>query len=401
MKFIAFYILTMTKSVGGTLHKRSPHEKFCWPSLFRDVQHWCKSCEACQKESDKRITYEPRNPVFSYGLFEKWGVDAIGPLPQTNTRKVFIIVAIDYMTHWAEAVSTRRITAQEVGKFIFESICCRFGVPLEIVSNHGPGFRANILQELLTKLKVKHRFSSPYYPQCNGLVEKTNGILVKIIAKKVQERPKDWDKHLSTALWAYRTSFKVTTQFAPFHLVYGQEAILPIEVMIPSSRLLLRVEKDAKEQWQKRLADLHKLEFTREEALGFYIEQANKRRDQFNKQLKDKGLTKGMLVLRYDSRLDTRHDTKFLPRWEGPFIIYQRYQNGSYQLQDLSGNLHKTRENGWRFKPYLQRADPQASVEVLNERRECPSIRTQGPLDMGEFTLPLHSLFENFEAPEV
>ena len=108
-----------------------------------------------------------------------------------------------------------------------------------------------------------------------------------------------------------------------------------------------------------------------------------------------------MLVLRYDSRLDTRHDTKFLPRWEGPFITYHRYQNGSYQLQDLSGKLHKTRANGWRLKPYLQRADPPATVAVLNERRECSSVQTQNPLDMGEFTLPLHSLFENFETPEV
>ena len=290
-------------------------------------------------------------------------------------KEVFIIVAIDYMTHWAEAVRTRRITAQEVGKFMFESICCRFGVPLEIVSDHGPGFRADILQEFLTKLKVKHRFSSPYYPQCNGLVKKTNGILVKNISKQVQEKPKDWDKHLSSALWAYRTSFKVTTQFTPFHLVYGQEAILPIEVMIPSSRLLLRAEKDASEQWQKILADLHKLEFIREEALGFYIEQADRRKDQFNKQLKDKGLTKGMLVLKYDSRLDTRYDTKFLPQWEGPFIIYHRYQNGSYQLQDFFGKLHKTRANGWRLKPYLQRANPQASVEVLNVREECPYTR--------------------------
>ena len=75
--------------------------------------------------------------------------------------------------------------------------------------------------DLLARLKVKYMHSSPYYPQCNGLVEKVNGILVKIISKQVKDKPKDWDKHLSTALWAYRTSFKVSTQFTLFHLVYG------------------------------------------------------------------------------------------------------------------------------------------------------------------------------------
>ena len=134
-------------------------------------------------------------PIFAYGPFEKWGIDAVGPLPRTNTGKVYILVAVDYMTRWAEAVSTRRITATEVGKFIFNSICCRFGTPLEIVSDQGPGFRAELTTDLLARLKVKYRHSSPYYPQCNGLVEKVNGILVRIISKQVKDKPKDWDKH--------------------------------------------------------------------------------------------------------------------------------------------------------------------------------------------------------------
>lgn len=93
------------------------------------------------------------------------------------------MVAVYYMTRWAKAVSTRHITAQDVNKFLFENIFCRFVLPLKIILDHGPGFRGNVLQDLLGRLKVKHRYSSPYYPQCNGLVEKMNGILVKIISK--------------------------------------------------------------------------------------------------------------------------------------------------------------------------------------------------------------------------
>ena len=87
------------------------------------------------------------------------------------------------MTQWAEAVSTRQITTKYKNRFVFENIWCRFGVPLKIISVHGPGCRGDVLQDLLGRLKVKHRYSSPYYPQCNGLVEKLNGILVKIISK--------------------------------------------------------------------------------------------------------------------------------------------------------------------------------------------------------------------------
>ena len=113
---------------------------FVWPSLHRDVQHWCKTCKVCQKTGVRRLTYKPQTPIQSFGPFDKWGIDAIGPLPRTQSGKEYIIVGVDYMTRWAEAAPTSRITASEVGKFIFEFICCRFGVPLEIISDRGPGF---------------------------------------------------------------------------------------------------------------------------------------------------------------------------------------------------------------------------------------------------------------------
>ena len=136
----------------------------------------------------------------------------------------------------------------------------------------------------MRRLNVKHRFFSPYYPQCNSLVEKVNEVLVQIISKQVKDKPKDRDKHLSTALWAYRTSFKVSTQFTPFHLVYGQEALLPIEVEVPSLKLLTKIGREPGQSWESRLLSIHKLEETREESTEFYIDQATKKREKFNKQ---------------------------------------------------------------------------------------------------------------------
>ena len=150
---------------------------FTWPSLIRDAYFWCKTCDACQRTGPQRLTYEPQRVVTSFGPFEKWGIDAIGPLPRTSSGKQYIIVGVDYMTRWAEAAATSWITAEEVAKFIFENICCRFGTPLEILSDRGPGFRADLVGELMEKLGIKRRHSTPYYPQCNGLLEKVNGMI--------------------------------------------------------------------------------------------------------------------------------------------------------------------------------------------------------------------------------
>ena len=89
------------------------------------------------------------------------------------------------MTRWVEAVPTSKITAKDVTKFVFNRIYCKFGTPLEIILDRGPGFRGDLVKELMIKLGVKHRHSTPYYPQCNGLVEKVNGMIYKIISKHV------------------------------------------------------------------------------------------------------------------------------------------------------------------------------------------------------------------------
>ena len=70
-----------------------------------------------------------------------------------------------------------------------------------------------------------------------------------------------------------------------------------------------------------------------------------------------------MLVLRYDNKLDNRYDAKFQKRWEGPFFIFQKFKNGSYRLEDLTGRVHKTPVNGWRLKPCLCHKDPLATYK--------------------------------------
>ncbi|MCO5614443.1 hypothetical protein L7F22_068725 [Adiantum nelumboides] len=326
--------------------------------LVKEIEKILMFCHdgVCGGHFAQEIT--SRFPIFAYGPFEKWGIDAIGPLPRTSTGKQYILIATDYMTRWVKAASVARITATDVSKFVLDYIYSRFGTPLEILSDRGPGFRADLLDALLENLSIKHVHSTPYYPQCNGLVEKTNGVLCKIITKHVRDRPQDWDKHLTAALWAYRTSFKVSTQFTPYHLVYGQEALLPIEVELGSLRVLARETTSSKEKLEQRILDLQRLELDREAAIDYYITQANKKREEFNNKVKEKKLEEGKLVMRYDSRLDLSHNKKFLQRWEGPYVIFKKFKNGSYRLQELSGKIQKYPVNGWRLKEFFQRIQP-------------------------------------------
>ncbi|MCO5603330.1 hypothetical protein L7F22_057480 [Adiantum nelumboides] len=119
-----------------------------WPSMNRDVVHWCKSCHECQVYQKRKLIPEPLKGIVSYGPFEKWGVDVIGPLPGTRNGKHYILSAVDYMTKWPKAKASRGATSKDVCNFIFDCICCRFGVPLELVSDQGKEFRNDLIEGL-------------------------------------------------------------------------------------------------------------------------------------------------------------------------------------------------------------------------------------------------------------
>src|SRR5579859_3260003 len=75
------------------------------------------------------------------------------------------------------------------------------------------------------------------YAQAIGQAESSNKILIKLIKKKIEDKPRRWHEVLSEALWAHRISRHGATKVTPYELVYGQEAVLPAEVNLNAYRL--------------------------------------------------------------------------------------------------------------------------------------------------------------------
>jgi len=115
----------------------------------------------------------------------------------------YLIVATDYLTKWFEAAVVKKCNQKVAAKFMYNQIICRYGCPLEIVTDQGTHFANELVSKLLKRMSVKHQRSSPYYLQANGLVEKNNGVLTNILGKIILEKQREWDLHIGEALWAY------------------------------------------------------------------------------------------------------------------------------------------------------------------------------------------------------
>ena len=138
-------------------------------------------------------------------------------------------------------------------------------------------------------------------------------MIYNIISKHVGNKTRHWDKNLNAALWAYHTSFKASLGFTPFHLVHGQEALLPIEVKLSSLKVLLQSQKKGKEMLKQHVLDLERLALSREDAMEHYAKQAEERKRKFNANLAPKNITEGSLILCYNNRFDYNKSDRFVP----------------------------------------------------------------------------------------
>ena len=168
------------------------------------------------------------------------------------------------------------------------------------------------------------------------------GNLTKTIAGSLT----NWDDKLWAALWAYRTVHKVTTQFIPFQLVYGQEAILPIEFDLSSLPIVIDNQSEEADSLQARLRVLEALDGTRWIAyLNNYVIQVQWK-SYYDSKLKEKVFHIGDLVLLYDSRF-FKFFGKLQTHWLGPYEVIDVNPNGSIQLKDFEGKILPTQINGY------------------------------------------------------
>ncbi|CAM6097605.1 unnamed protein product [Calypogeia fissa] len=155
-----------------------------WKTMHKDTHDYVKTCDACQRLGPIKESMEFR-PVIAPYIFQKWGMDFIGPIhPMARySQNQYILAATEYTTKWVEAIATRENTARVTAKFLYQNIITRYGLPGELVSDQGTHFMNSPIQELTTNYNIRHRFSTPYYPQCNGQVESTNKILLNTLRK--------------------------------------------------------------------------------------------------------------------------------------------------------------------------------------------------------------------------
>ncbi|KAL2893862.1 Pro-Pol polyprotein [Bienertia sinuspersici] len=221
-------------------------------------------CQKCQRFAP--TIHRPANdlqPILNPIPFAQWGMDILGPFPRAPGGKRWLIVGIDYFSKWIEAESLVQITRKEVRKFIWQNIMTCYSLLVCLVFDHGKQFDNDDIKEFLSQYHVKFASSAVCHPQSNGLAEAANKKILNSLLKRLEDKKGKRLFELHNTLWSLKTTRRESTWQTPFCMVYGTEALMPIEAGSTS----LRVQRYHGAENDRVLAErLDVLEEVREQA---------------------------------------------------------------------------------------------------------------------------------------
>ncbi len=131
---------------------------------------------------------------------------------------------------WPEAYPLPNQETKTVAEVIVRQFICRFETPLELHADEGCNFES-LLVEVCELLGIKKTRTTPYHPQSDGMVERSNKTFANQLPMYVSENQNDWDEHIDTVLMAYRTAIHTSTGQTPARMMIGHEIRIAIDLM--------------------------------------------------------------------------------------------------------------------------------------------------------------------------
>ena len=306
------------------------------PAAARVIKHYIEGCSSCQRLAAPNRFEVPGYQVQPNDVFSHWSVDCVGPFPaDPRTGDLHVIIAVEWLSRWAEARPVNSIDAPTCSEFLYSDICCRYGVPECLRTDHGRSFDNEVIAHLADLLRVNHHLSTPHYPQSNGLVERLVQTFKSALKRSIQDQlvgaegenddPSPYWSHLvPSMLYAYRSSpHSALGGLSPAEVLFGRNLRLPGDHVFPGIGVGDISGLDHK------AAILQRIKF-----LTDVVPTLRAQPPPGDSPVSSRiPFGVGDRVWVRDSKYDVGFPPVFAPRWKGPFIIKDCLDKNVYRLR--------------------------------------------------------------------
>ncbi|XP_004308201.1 PREDICTED: uncharacterized protein LOC101305990 [Fragaria vesca subsp. vesca] len=306
---------------------------YYWPTLEQDAKAVAQVCLHYHKFAN--FAHHPPVPlsvIISPIPFSHWGLDFVGRLPTAPGQLKFAIVIVDYNTKWIEVEPLATITTEKVINFLWRNLYCRFGVPQAIITDNGTQFDNDTFREFLYEQGIAIFYASPTHPQTNGQVEAINKFIKQNLKKRLEDAKGLWAVKLPEVLWTIRTTPTTATGESPYLLSFGTEAVILVEMEVPSERI---TTYDPKTNATGLRLNMDLLEERRDRAHLRNVNNKQKIARHYNKKVVPCPLKVGDWVMKEV----IPHPTRLKAKWEGPLEIVNAPGPATFYLRDTDSRV--------------------------------------------------------------
>ena len=346
----------------------------------------------CEKEITTNKWASPNAETITAGYpTQVMAMDLLGPLPESNNGNSYVLVVGDYYSKWMEALSVPNQEAPTVVEKLVDEIFLRFSPPEQLHSDQGRQFESVLIAEVCKLLQIRKTQTTPYHPQCDGLVERFNRTLLSMLATCAEGHPFDWEQQLQKVCMAYNTSVQSSTGFTPFYLMFGRQARLPVDIIYGTGA----------PEGESRDVSTYVASLKRRISEAFEIVRRNayvSKHHQYQKTLYDekvhsKPYKPGDWVWLHSPVIPRGNSRKLYRPWKGPYTIVKKISDSTYRVQHLQKRKDRQVVHFNRLKS--------CPKSIRLEDAEIPTDqRTSIPLAPTDTDLAEHMDIEIVEGPE-
>jgi hypothetical protein len=369
--------------LGGARTLENLMRGFWWATMRRDVMEYVRQCDLCQrnKSSNQRAAGLLQPLPIPDAPWASVSVDFIMPLPRTKRGHNGIVVFVDRLTKMAVfAPTSTSVKAEGVASIFFDKVVCRFGLPLQIVSDRDTRFASEFWQTLSGLCGMKSSMSSAFHPQSDGQTERMNRVLEDMIRHYISPNQDNWDTLLPPLEFAVNNAYNESVKSSPFMLNYGRHPLTPVFRNVDG--VITKVSNVAVARFASRMhAHLARARTALEAA-------QQRQRAYVNQRRREVVYAAGDAVLLSTANLafKARGVKKLRPKWIGPFPVKEMVGPVAVRLQ-LPASMSRLHDvfHVSLLKPFhadVMKAPPALPDDWLDEGALITGVTIMGHRDL-------------------
>lgn len=215
----------------------SARKRFYWRGACIDHYEYASSCETCLQIKTSKNSQFIRHPLpVSPVLFECVQLDfhsiLMNKREQSQQEYKHVLVIIEQNSQFVELFPTKDQKAETVAQKLFEYIL-RFGCFKKLITDRSSSFLNQTFQALLKLpgMQILHMKTSSYYPKCNGLTERVNRDVIRMIRAGCEDKMK-FHECLPTIASAINSMHNIHLGASPFFILFGQDFRTPVDTVL-------------------------------------------------------------------------------------------------------------------------------------------------------------------------